>query len=83
MTQKNGKRGVMKMARAQTCKRCGRTQYVIWQVSDETWKVFCQKTGWDSNKTICLECFAELIGFVDLGDITQMIYQKRLWDKEG
>ena len=33
------------MAKAQTCKRCGRTQYVIWQVSDETWKAFCQKTA--------------------------------------
>ena len=67
----------------QTCKRCGRTQYVIWGVSDEIWEKFCSKTGWDKNKTICLECFAELVGFVDVGNVDDCIYEKSLWENIG
>jgi len=68
----------------QTCKKCGRIQYVSWIVSDELWKVFCQKTGWNENDTICLECFAQLVGFIDLteyGYIDDVIYPIKLWEK--
>jgi len=52
------------------------------QVSDKLWKEFCEKTGWEENLTICLECFAELIGFVDLGNIDKCVYKRRLWEDE-
>ena len=68
-------------AQPQTCKRCGRVQHVIWMVSDDVWERFCEKTGWSSEKTICLECFAELIGFVDLGFISDdKVYFESLWE---
>jgi len=73
---------LLKKARPQTCKRCGRIQCVVWNVSDKLWKEFCEKTGWKENLTICLECFAELIGFVDLGNIDKCVYKRRLWEDE-
>jgi len=73
---------LLKKARPQTCKRCGRIQCVIWNVSDKLWKEFCEKTRWKENWTICLECFAELIGFVDLGNIDKCVYKRRLWEDE-
>jgi len=47
--------------RPQTCKKCNRIQYVVWNVSDDLWQKFCRKTGWNESRTICLECFAEMI----------------------
>lgn len=70
------------MARPQTCKRCGRIQYVIWRVSNNVWDEFYRKTGWDQNKTICLECFAEMIGCVDLGCIDEAVCTTKLWEKQ-
>ena len=68
---------------SQTCKRCGRIQYIIWSVSDKVWEDFCHETGWNKNKTICLECFAELIGhinFMKLKNIDSFVSFDRLWD---
>ena len=73
-----------KKTKPQACKKCGRIQYVSWLVSDELWKTFCQKTGWNENDTICLECFAQLVGFIDLteyGYIDDVIYTIKLWEK--
>ena len=69
------------MVKPQTCKRCGRVQHVVWHVSDEIWREMCQKVGWPLERTLCLECFAELMGFVDLGDISRYVYKTPLWDK--
>lgn len=40
----------------QSCKVCGKNQYIIWIISDEIWN----KVGFSSDKTICLECFTKL-----------------------
>ena len=66
--------------RPQTCKVCGRVQNVVWKVSDDLWREFCEETGWDREKTICIECFAELFRFIDLGDISAKLGKGRLWE---
>ena len=71
------------MARPQTCKRCGRVQHVVWTVSDEVWHKFCKKTGWNPNKTLCLECFAEMVGYVIIGQIPDdRVKFEPLWEEE-
>jgi len=70
--------------RPQTCKKCNRIQYVVWNVSDDLWQKFCRKTGWNESRTICLECFAEMIGFVDLtefGHIDKTVHFVKLWEE--
>jgi len=63
------------------CKRCGRILHVMWDVDDDVWNAFRSRTGWKKEDTICLECFAELCGFVNLGKIDRnKVYFKVLWD---
>ena len=71
------------MLKPQTCKKCGRIQYIVWSIADSEWRQFCFKTGWDENKTICLECFAELNGYIDMIDcnIMQYVENNNLWRK--
>ena len=72
-------------ANPQTCKRCGRIQNVIWRVSDELWERVCCKSEWDPNKTLCLECFADLAGYVSLiefGNLDARVIMKKLWGKK-
>lgn len=68
----------------QRCKKCGRVQYVIWKISDRLWKQVCEKSGWDSEKTLCLECFAELAGYIDLTLLTDVLdsvaFTRKLWE---
>jgi len=72
------------MVLPQRCKRCGRIQNVIWKVSDELWKKVCEESGWNPNKTLCLECFAELAGYIDLTLLTDIldnvVFRKKLWN---
>jgi len=72
------------MLKPQTCKRCNRIQYVVWAVSDNTWEEFCKRTGWNPNKTLCIECFAELAGYIDITNhnIDHNIYYENLYDEE-
>jgi len=66
----------------QTCKRCGRVQNVVWKVSDDLWNQVCKRCGWNPAKTLCLECFADLAGYVDLirfGDLDVGVVTKKLW----
>lgn len=72
-------------AKPQTCKRCGRVQNVIWRVSDELWEKVCYQNGWNPNKTLCLECFADLAGYVSLirfGNLDDAVIMKKLWGEE-
>lgn len=41
----------------QSCKYCGRDQWVIWTVKDNLWYLIPKKYH---NKTLCLECFVRL-----------------------
>ena len=70
------------MVRPQTCKRCGRVQNVVWRVSDELWNQVCKRCNWDPRKTLCLECFADLVGYVDLirfGNLDAGVFTRKLW----
>ena len=71
---------LVKEGQPQTCKRCGRTQHVIWVVEDNIWNRVCKKNEWNNNKTLCLECFAEMCGYIDLGKIkSDFIFFESLW----
>jgi len=63
----------------QTCKKCGRIQNVIWIVDDELWKKVCKEHNLDIEQTLCIECFAELAGFILLENITENVKLKKLW----
>ena len=66
----------------QMCKRCGRVQHVIYTVSDSLWEKVCDSIGWNTNDTLCIECFAEIAGYIDLtkfGVIDNLVELKRLW----
>lgn len=43
----------------QTCKKCKCIQRVVWMVNDDAWAKLPKE--WQ-NKTLCLECYAELGG---------------------
>lgn len=41
----------------QSCKHCGRDQWVIWTIKDDYWYLIPRKYH---NKALCLECFVNL-----------------------
>lgn len=54
----------------QSCKYCGRDQYVIWRCSDGEWEKIPKEYRDDS---LCLECFVSLHkGELGVGDIEIM-----------
>ena len=62
----------------QTCKLCGRVQHVVWTVNDNIWDKVVAGTNFYT-KTLCLECFAKLAGYVDLGDVSDKVHFENLW----
>jgi hypothetical protein len=47
----------LRLRDTQSCKHCGRDQWVIWIVKDEYWNLIPKKYH---NKALCLECFIYL-----------------------
>lgn len=48
---------ILHLRDTQSCKHCGKDQWIIWTIKDEYWYLIPKKYH---NRALCLECFVSL-----------------------
>jgi hypothetical protein len=61
----------LRLRNHQSCKCCGRDQWVCWTVKDEIWNKLPKKY---QNTALCLECFCRLVPSVRKKDFINIYF---------